>query len=454
VTAPAIDRTDFLGEKPRRGADGATLAVIFVVALLVIPARLVLRGIPLSLSPASVIAMLIGLTWLCAHFTSTLGVAKGRNVVRTGLFIYGVALLATYGYSTFAPLPMDELSLADHAIVLLVAVVGLGLGLVDGVRGADRLDFVLKAVVVCGAFAALVGVLQFLADFDLTKYLKLPMLRYSSEETLIEVERGGMRRVGGTMGHPIEFGVVCSMILPLAVHYAFRAKERLEPVRRWWICAGIIACGLMFSVSRSAVLGAAAAAVVLFIGWPTRVRLRALAVVAGFLVLMKFTVPGLLGNFYNLFSNAGTDDSVKWRTHDYPIALDEIMRHLWFGRGYGTWYAPKHQVFDNQYILTMVEGGVVGMVGFLIAFGVGIYAAIRVRVLSRDPLRRDLALAIVAGLFVPLVGSATFDLVSFKTAEGLSFLLIGAAGALLRFTYAGADPPRGRPMIRPRRPVR
>ena len=44
---------------------------------------------------------LIGLTWLCAQFTTTLGVAKGRSGVRTALFIYIVTVMATYGYATY-----------------------------------------------------------------------------------------------------------------------------------------------------------------------------------------------------------------------------------------------------------------------------------------------------------------------------------------------------------------
>jgi O-Antigen ligase len=437
---------EFLKVEPRR-ADGATIACLFAVVLLVIPSRMVLRGVPLALTPASVIAMLLGVVWFCAHFTTTLGVAKGPNAVRTCLFVYGAAILVTYGVSTYGYLPADELSLADHSIVLMVAVLGLALGVADGIRTADRVDFVLKAVVVCGTISAVVGVCQFLLKFDPTTYFKLPMLRYESTETLGTIERGGLRRVGGTMGHPIEFGVVSAMILPFAAHYAFQAKERGEPALRWWVCTALIGTAMMFSASRSAMVSLAGITIVLFIGWPGKRRARALLAGVVFLAVMKVAVPGLIGNIVNLFANAGNDDSVKYRTHDYPVAAAEIMRHLWFGRGYGTWYAPKHQVFDNQYILTMVEGGVIGMAAFAVIFGGGLYAAIRFRYLSTDPSRRDLGLTIAAALIPPLLGSATFDLVSFKTAEGLSFLLIGAAGAMLRITK---DEQRELPRTRPK----
>lgn len=444
AVSPPTVRLDFIAHPPRR-ADGATIACIFAVTLLVIPSRMVLRGVPFALSPAAVVAGLMGLFWFCAQFTKTLGAAKGPNAVRTGLFIYGAAILATYGYSTYGYLPADELSLNDHAVVLMVAILGLALGVCDGIRAADRVDFVLKAVVVCGAISGAVGICQFLLKFDPNTYLKLPMLRYESTETLGTIERGGLRRVGGTMGHPIEFGVVSAMILPFAAHFAFQAKERGQPALRWRICTALIATGLMFSVSRSAMVSLAGVGVVLFIGWPGKRRLRALLVAVLFLGAMKVAVPGLIGNFINLFANSGRDDSVKYRTHDYPVAEAEILRHLWFGRGYGTWYAPKHQVFDNQYLLTTVEGGVIGITAFVMIFLLGIAAALRFRYLATDPSRRDLGLTIAAALVVPLLGSATFDLAAFKTGEGLSFLLIGLAGAMLRITK---DELRGQPRIR------
>ena len=87
---------------PSRRADGATLVSLFVALQLVLPARLVISKLPLSLTPASVVALVVGLCWLCAQFTHTLGVAKGRNPVRTMLFLFFCSVLATYGLATLA----------------------------------------------------------------------------------------------------------------------------------------------------------------------------------------------------------------------------------------------------------------------------------------------------------------------------------------------------------------
>ncbi|MFC7103790.1 hypothetical protein ACFQQB_27245 [Nonomuraea rubra] len=68
------------GAPPPPGrADGATVAAIFAAVLLIVPARLVLKALPLSLTPANVVSLGAALLWLCAQFTLTLGAAKGAT---------------------------------------------------------------------------------------------------------------------------------------------------------------------------------------------------------------------------------------------------------------------------------------------------------------------------------------------------------------------------------------
>ncbi|GAA2997271.1 O-antigen ligase family protein [Streptosporangium longisporum] len=436
TTTPAVASLDRPG---LRAADGATLAATFAVVLMLSPARLVFRGLPFSLTPADALGLFAALWWFCAHLTVTLGAAKGPSLVRTALFAYGAAMLLTYGYASTAYLPPDELDMADHAIVLVVAMVGIGLAACDGVRDRERLDFVLKSLVVAGAAVGVVAALQFVFEFDLTKYLDFPGFRFTAELPAI-LERNTLRRVAATTGHPIELGVVCAMIMPLALHYAFGARDRGTPALRWWLCCALIGAGLMFSVSRSAVLGIAVVAAVLMAGWPARRRFWAMIGGAGFLVVTKVAVPGLLSVFLGLFTSLSSDSSIQYRTHDYAVAATEIGNHFWVGRGLGTWYAPKHLIFDNQYILSLVETGVIGLVAFSAIFLAGIRAALRARHLSSDPGVRDLGLSLAACLVVPLVGAATFDLRSFATVAGLSFLIIGVTGALLRTTRRARAP--------------
>lgn len=430
----------FLG-RPRQRADGATLACIYVAAVAIIPSGLVVQGIPLSITPATLIGLGMAMCLMCAHLTRALGMATGRNPIRTALYFYVISLVATYAYANYEYLPSDEVNQADRTAILLLALVGVALLICDGVRTRDRVEAVLRAVAVAVAVVGLIGALQFVLDVDLTRYLVLPGLRYTAAADGSVFARSGFRRVSGTTGNPIEFGVLCAMTLPLPLHFGARARALGQRTWTWYVCSGLVASGLLFSVSRSAVLGVLSAGLVLLVAWPMRRRLAALVTSAVFLVVAKFAFPGLLNTFVSLFQNIGTDDSVAYRTHDYPVAEAEIARNFWFGHGVGTFYAPKYLVFDNQYLLTLVESGVVGFVALVGVFSTALVTALRIAVRSRTHIDRDLAVTLAACAIVPVVGSITFDLLSFRTLEGVFFVILGTIGALFRVSTAERRPP-------------
>jgi hypothetical protein len=440
-TAPG--RSDQAVRRSTRSADATTILALFVVLQFVLPSRLVMNYLPLSLSAASILALGLGTLWLCTQLTTTLGAAKGANPVRTMLFTYSFVLLAAYASSAFSYLPSDERALCDHAMVTAFALVFIGLALCDGVRSRARLYFLLHVLVFCGAFVAFVGVLQYLFNIDLTPWLRPPGMRFGLYDSSLG-SRNGLARAAGTTSNPLEFGVLCSMMLPLAIHVAFRATAEGRRRRLWWSCVGLIGAGLMFSASRSAIVGLIAAGIVLYIGWPVQRRKRMAIAGFFFLVVIKFASPGLLGTMVSLFRHAREDDSIQGRTHDYQTAKELIAQHFLLGRGIGTWYAPKHEVFDNGYILTIVSSGVIGLAALLGVFIAGIYAALRVFRMSPrlaeegDPARddRDLALSITASMFVVFPTFATFDFMPFPMVAAMAFLLAGMAGALLRIVRA------------------
>jgi len=445
--------TEFLappGSAPHR-ADGATMVCVYAIITLVVPARLVVSGISMSVTPATLFGLLLGLTWFCAQMVTTLRVAKGRNIARTALFLFIVSQLATYGYATRNFLPVDELDSADRTIVTIMGVAVAGLAVVDGVRGLARVELVVKCIMVATTVVAGIGILQFLLNIDLTEYLVVPGLHPVTSDGFI-LERAAFRRPAGTTGHPIEFGVVCAVAMPLAAHYAFTARDKGLPTRRWWFCLALVSTGAMVSLSRSAMLGLALAALVLLIGWPGKRRIQAVIVGFAFLVVMRFLVPGLLGTLYGLFAEIGTDTSISGRTDDYAVAGVEIAKHPLLGRGLGTYLPNKYGPLDNQYLGTLVQNGFIGLFVLIGVFVLGAYAALRARTMTRDPHIRDLGLTLVASLAVLALGAATFDLLAFSMATGLTFLLCGLSGALLRSVRAeqvaaGIDPPTVRVVL-------
>ena len=411
--------------------DAASIVCVYIVVLAVIPARLVLAGLPLDIRPCMLLGLGLGMLWFCAHHVHALGMAKGRSWVRTAIFFFAATQVATYGYATVQYLPGDELKSADRSFITIVSFVAVGLLVCDGIRTVERLEAVLRYIVGACAFVAVVGLLQFFAGIDLAKYAAVPGLRAVGSADFV-LERAALRRPSGTAGHPIEFGVLCAMVTPLAAHLAMRAQELGRPARRWWLCLLLVAMGVVVSLSRSAMLGLLVAALVLLPTWPPRRRWTALALAGVFFALLRAAVPGLVGTIVSLFSGIENDPSIQGRTDDYASTSASIEKHIWWGRGFGTYLPSKYSPIDNQYLGTIVENGYIGLVALVGLFVSAIVILVAVRARSKDEGVRTLAQTMLACVAVIAAASATFDTFAFSIVTGLMFVLVGASGALGR----------------------
>jgi polysaccharide biosynthesis protein PslJ len=155
-----------------------------------------------------------------------------------------------------------------------------------------------------------------------------------------------------------------------------------------------------------------------------------------FAVVMKVAIPGLLGTMRSLVLDYKSDPSVQGRTNDYSVIGPLISERPWFGRGFMTFMPDRYLYLDNQYLLGLIETGIIGVLALVALFLVGMTLARGARRRATDPATRDLGQSLAAALFVTLVTCATFDFLSFPTARGLSFLLVGCAGALWRLQVA------------------
>ena len=250
-----------------------------------------------------------------------------------------------------------------------------------------------------------------------------------------------LRRPSGTAGHPIEFGAVCTMILPVALYYALRPRLGLLSRLYWLTCVGTLLAGVVLALSRSAMICFGVVAVILLIGWPLRRTVLTLVVGAAGFMVVWLGFPTLVTALTTLFSTAGSDTSILARTRDYDAALAETMKHPWLGRGLGTWLSTKYNILDNQYLHTLLENGIVGVVAFVLLFLVPIVGLLRLRarLTCRDD--RQFALTLLAALSVDLVGSIAYDSLTYPIATGLAFVLIGATGAALRICHEQLDQP-------------
>jgi O-antigen ligase len=146
---------------------------------------------------------------------------------------------------------------------------------------------------------------------------------------------------------------------------------------------------------------------------------------------------GLLGTLGGLFTGASGDSSVLYRTHDYPVAEAQWRTAPWFGHGPGTWLpADTLNVFDNQFLDSIVELGLVGTLALLVFLIVPAFVALGARKRSANPDLRLLCAALAAAGFVAPLCSLTFDSLFFPMFANVYALLIGLTGACVRFAAA------------------
>jgi polysaccharide biosynthesis protein PslJ len=422
----------------RRPPDAVPALSVFVVVLLALPSRFVVGPLGGVGVPAQILGLAAGLWW-GVHWLGQHGTdGQLRQPVRTAAFTFLVAVLISYVVAVRRPIGADELNQADRGLLALVAWIAVLLVTMDGITTRAGLDTLLRRLVVMGGAVGALGLLQFFTGQAYTEYLRLPGLSESGALTDVSGREGFFRPMGTAL-HAIEFGVIMTSLLPLALHYAVADTHRRWAAR--WLPVVTIAVALPISISRSAILGAAVGMATLLPTWPTRLRRRVLAAGAVLGSALFVVLPGFLGALLSLFTRIGGDPSARSRTDSYTIAWHFITQYPLFGRGVST-FMPAYRILDNQYLATLIEVGVFGLVALLVLLGMPVVSGWRLR----DPAAPvSLGPALAAGIAAAALSFALFDALSFPMVSGVLFFLIGAGAALRRLSLEGDGPVRQLP---------
>ena len=381
--------------------------------------------------------MLFGLGSLLLWLLTFVGAARRAvsepQPIRIALGILLFCVGVSYVFAMTRPLSPDETSPADVALLALASWAGTLLLTHDGINDRGRLDTLIWRFAVCGGLIAALGLVQIATRQLWVDQLSIPGLTGDAAYSLST--RGGYPRPAGTAIHPIEYGVILAMILPIALHVGFHHTHR-GPVVRWLPALALVAI-IPLTSSRSAYLGATVGLVVCMVGWSRARRLRVLALLVLGALAMVVVTPNFIASIIGLFTGAGDDPSITSRTDSFAFAGDFIAQNPWFGRGLGT-FLPKYRIFDNQYLLLLVSVGIVGTLAFL---ALGVTAAVtmfRLRVRLRDEASRDLAMSLAAATCAGFTCLFMFDAFAFPMTMGTLFLILGLAGALRRIEDAKA----------------
>ncbi len=431
MTATATRPLPLAATRPGMQVDTVTVLSVFAAVLTLLPARYVVGPLGAAGTPAGVMAVLCLCWYLSALLTPRTTPLHGRQPLRPVVLLFCGSMLATYALTMTRSLPTLELNGADRGLILVVGWAGISLLAADGIATVKRLEMLRRRLVAGGTFMAVLGITQFFSGLDLAGYIAIPGLSPVTSYTSL-LQREEFNRPMATATHPIEFGVVLAMLLPLALHGAMYPGSRSRRLR--WLQVALIATALPMTVSRSAILGLFVVAFVILPIWPGRVRRRAYVVMLLFAFAMRVAIPGLLGTITNLISDIGTDSSTVSRTNDYSAVGAAVAAHPWFGQGFGTYLPQTYRILDNQYLGSLVETGIVGLLVLFVLLSSGWFLARSARRASSSPGIKHMAQCFAAAIAVAAFSYGTFDAFSFPMVANLTFLLLGCCGALWRLS--------------------
>jgi O-antigen ligase len=413
-----------------RGFTATTLLNLWIIALILVPANLVVKPLGGAGSPAQIIGLLAGGWWLGTQF----GRAEARpptrrSYVLIAMLAFVVMIVVSYIVATSRPIGDLELSSADRGILEIFSWLGIFLLVCTEVTSRAALDRTLRLLVILVGVAAALGVTQFLTGISFVDSISIPGLSPNQALTSI-YGRNGFARPAGTSVHPIEFGVLLAMTLPIALHYAINDVGRRSRFVRW-IPVAAIAIAIPISISRSALIGVVVVLAIVLPGWPARRRRLTYLTIVVVLGTVYIAIPGLLGTLLGLFTGIGTDDSALSRTNSYDLAASFIARAPLLGRGFST-FLPEYRILDNQYLGLLIEIGFIGILIFIGLLLTGTYEASRLAVGGADLQTRALGRSLMAAIVAAACAYATFDALGFNQVASLTFFLLGCVGLLTR----------------------
>ncbi|CAM5662418.1 hypothetical protein SAVIM338S_06809 [Streptomyces avidinii] len=425
-----------------RELDATALLTGYLGLAFFIPSNLTLPGLGGVGTPANVFALLALFWYLATWLTGRIRAAPRTRLPRLAMWLLAVSVLASYLSNASRGSSHKEVLGADRGLIGLLVWVSLVVLVSAGIQDRARLDVLLRRTVVMGAVVAAIGYYDFFTATNIAEKISIPGLQ-SSVAQITTLDRGAFTRPRSTTAQPLEFGGMLALLLPFAVQQAF------DPVRahlsRWrrWAPVALMGGALPLTVSRTSIIGALIVVLVMVPRWKPQRRWATFGLLMGSVAVFKVMVPGLIGTITTLFSSflSNSDSSTQARTVKYSAIVPYLEEHPLFGRGLGTFTPDLYFFTDNQYMLTLAEMGLLGLVALFALFFTGIHQGGAIRRLAADESDRELGQAFFASALVALVSAATFDALSFPMFAGMFFLTIAAGGSYLGFIRRTAPEP-------------
>lgn len=416
----------------------AVLGVAILLPFASIPVNLGFNPTFLDLALIALFAM-----WFARTMTRQEDEARGEptrfQFTYLGAPIVAFMTLAVFSFVVGMSYAGLQTQTVRHFAEILLAIATFFL-MVNVVNTRERLERVMRFVIVVGAISAFLGVVFYILPRDLSirilsllRYVKYPegaaVLRFINDDP-----EGTMRAVS-TSVDPNVLGGLMILVAGLTAPQVFAARPLLP---RPLILSAVVLMFLclILTFSRGAFLGLGVSLVVIaFIKYRRLLPILALgAVLFWFVPITQNYISHLLDAF------AGADLATQMRIGEYQDAFTLISRYPIFGVGFlGSPDLDTYIGVSSVYLLMAEQMGIVGVAAFLLTMGIFFYRSLLAWL---DGLQDDARLSpILLGVCAALIGAMTAGVVDhyffnldFPHSVTLFWVFVGlGVTAILRF---------------------
>jgi polysaccharide biosynthesis protein PslJ len=428
--------------------------LLLVVLLIPSDGRYTLPGgLPFQLEPYRVIAGLVLAWWICALLIDRSVRARATRFEAPLILI----IVATLGSDLANPARVSHTSSnVIKALWLFVCFVLFVYMAVSVVRTRAFLERILSLIVTAGAVVGAAAAVQHEDGFNLFNHLHplIPIFSYTPSAALAQLLRGGDVRATASAGHPIELSTVMAMLLPIAIYLAISRRQ----VR--WLVAGLaLLLGDFAGGSRTGIIGLVVI-VAVFLWMRPRETRRAWPALLPLMVVLHVLAPGALGSIEEGFFPSGgivSEQSQTYVSDGVTVQATRLSRigpqlHLFnehndplLGEGFGTrifgiGQQDNAQILDDQWLGTLIETGVLGVLGWAWLFTT-VIRRLRARAKLEDQLPEGwLPVALAASVGVFAASMFTYDAFGFTQGTFMAFTIVALSSILLWLPSAVETP--------------
>jgi len=345
---------------------------------------------------------------------------------------------------------------------------------VSVVRTRVILDWLVKILVSAGTIVGASAILERKLGYSIFnhEHMLLAVFHFNPPSAA-DLFRFGNSRAQASSGNAIELGAVMAMLVPFAIYLGVTRGQR-----RWYGAAMVMLAGGFASGSRTGLI-AIVAMLIVFLWLRPRQTLSCWPALIPLLIVVHFLDPGAIGGLYASFNPQGGLVSSESQTTYGPGGTLQNTSRLsrWgpelhefanynplFGEGFGTRVVGRTsigeqitgfgdysfngqgslsanpqdnaEILDDQWLGTLLETGVLGVIGWLWLFGLAIKRLGRRAKLERDTPEGLLPVAMAAALAGFVASMWFYDAFTFTQGDFLMHLLIGFTAVLLLLPVA------------------